>query len=433
METQNASAGTQVDYGALIQPHRVHGSLYTDQQVFADEMDRIFLKGWVFVGHESEIPEPGDWVTRKLGLEPVILVRDRDGKVCVLANRCAHRGTTLCQANRGEGARAFRCSFHGWVFGLDGALKAVPGRSGFTGSMGDLALDRPGQVDSYRGFVFANQSGDAGPLSDHLGPGGQMLIDRAVELSPKGQLKLNGGWIGQQIDSNWKMWPESDNDGYHLAVAHASFARAIPGTQYESALFSPEITNTSQARDHGNGHVELEIRCGYDRELAWLDTTREKVPGYYESLCDAYGPDAAKRILWDGPPHALIFPNLFLGEMNLAITQPVSPGVTVHYHTPLLLDGVDPSFNRRVIRQSEAGMGPASFLLADDAVIAERMQCGFAARGSSTGDRQTGWIDLSRGLHREKSDEAGLVGHVSDEVTNRGFWLHYQDRMVALS
>ncbi|HZD26437.1 MAG TPA: Rieske 2Fe-2S domain-containing protein [Alphaproteobacteria bacterium] len=416
-----------IDYRALIEPSRVHGSLYTDPRVFADEMERLFLRGWVFVGHESEIPEPGDWVSRRLGLEPVIMLRNRDGEVHVLANRCAHRGTTLCHGAAGRGARAFRCTFHGWVYSLDGELKAVPGRSGFTGAYGDIALDRPGQVESYQGFVFANQSGDAGPLSEHLGPGGTALIDRAVELSPVGRLKLNGGWIGQQVESNWKMWPESDNDGYHLAVAHASVAQAIPGTQYDAALFSVELSNTSQARDHGNGHVELELRRGYDSELAWLGTGRDRVQGYCEALVAAYGLGNAERILWDGPPHALIFPNLFLGEMNIALVQPLAPGRTVHYHTPLLLDGVDDSFNRRVLRQSEAGMGPASFLLADDAVIAERMQCGFAAGAQA--DR--GWVDLSRGLERERTDEMGRVSHVSDEITNRGFWRHYRDCMVA--
>ena len=415
-----------VDYERLIEADRVHGSLYTDPRVFADEMARVFLGGWVFVGHDSEIPKIGDWVTRQLGLEPVIMVRDEAGGVQVLANRCAHRGTMLCWQAQGGGRRSFQCTYHGWVYSLDGKLKSLPGHSGFDGKIARVQLDRPGQVESYQGFVFANQSGDAGPLSAHLGPGGMALIDRAVELSPTGKLGINGGWIGQRIASNWKMWPESDNDGYHLGVVHASLQKAVPGTQYEASLFSPELSNTSQARDHGHGHVELELRCGYEDELAWLGTNREKVVGYCDALAQARGPDAAKRILWDGPPHALIFPNLFLGEMNLAIIQPIGPGETAHYHTPLLLDGVDDDLNLRILRQSEAAMGPASFLLADDAVVAERMQGGFVAGHQS--DR--GWIDLTRGRHRERQDAQGKVGHVSDETTNRGFWSHYRQVMA---
>jgi phenylpropionate dioxygenase-like ring-hydroxylating dioxygenase large terminal subunit len=366
-------------------------------------------------------------VTRRLGLEPVIMVRDQDGRAQVLANRCAHRGTLLCWQARGQGRRSFQCTYHGWVYGLKGELRSFPGRSGFDRDKADLNLDRPEQVASYRGFVFANQSGDAGPLEAHLGPGGVALIDRAVELSPTGKLAIEGGWIGQRVESNWKMWPESDNDGYHLAVAHASLQKAVPGTQYEAALFSVELENTSQARDHGLGHVELELRTGYDAELAWLGTSRDRVAGYHRALVEAYGEEAATRILWDGPPHALIFPNLFLGEMNLALIQPIGPGETVHYHTPLMLDGVEESLNRRILRQSEAAMGPASFLLPDDAVIAERMQQGFRA-GRQDGH---GWIDLTRGRHREREDAAGKVSHVSDETTNRGFWRHYRQVMTS--
>lgn len=425
--TTQTNGHVLTDYHALIETTRVHGSLYTDPQVFQEELDRIFMKGWVFVGHESEVPNKGDWVARKLGLEPVLLLRDRDGEIQVLANRCAHRGTLLCNANSGNARRAFKCPFHGWVFNLKGELQGVPGTSGFVGDRSDHSLDRPGQVEIYQGFVFANQSGDAGPLKDHLGPGGMALIDRAVGLSPVGRLDIKGGWIGQRVSSNWKMWPESDNDGYHLAVAHESLAKAVPGTQYEAALFVVETTNTSQARDHGNGHVELELRTGYDRELAWLGAPREKVQSYVDALTQAYGKEEADRRLWDGPPHALIFPNLFLGEMNLAIIQPVSPGVTEHFHTPLTLAGVEDAVNQRILRQSEAAMGPASFLLPDDAIIAERMQQGFSA-GHQDG---RGWIDLTRGMEREREDEHGKVSHVSDETTNRGFWLHYRDVMAA--
>src|SRR5262245_53558349 len=92
-----------VDYHRLVEDQRVHGSLYTDAQVFDDEIERIFHRGWVFVGHDSEVPKPGDWVRRTLGREPVIMVRAADGSVHVLANRCSHRGTMLCWQDRGGG------------------------------------------------------------------------------------------------------------------------------------------------------------------------------------------------------------------------------------------------------------------------------------------------------------------------------------------
>jgi phenylpropionate dioxygenase-like ring-hydroxylating dioxygenase large terminal subunit len=418
------------DYAALVLDDRVHGSLYVDADVYDDEMERIFTRGWVFVGHESEVPERGQWVTRRLGREPVIMVRDRSSHVRVLANRCAHRGTALCWEPCGRSS-SFQCTYHGWTFGLDGTLKGVPYPAGFNREKATLGLDRPGQVEEYRGFVFANQSGDAPPLSEHLGPHGFDLIDRLCDLSPTGRILIDGGWIGHRVASNWKMWPESDNDGYHLNWVHASMVKAAPDTYYEETMLGGEEGNQSLAVDHGRGHVELDIRPSYRRELAWLGTSREKVAQYCDDLVAARGAERAERLMWDGPPHALIFPNLFLGELNLAIVEPLGPNETVHRHTAVLFDGVDDAFNRRLMRQSEAAMGPASFIVSDDAVTAERMQHGFAASRPDWSSSGRGWIDLSRGLDREQIGEDGRIrARVSDETTNRGFWRQYRTVMT---
>ncbi|HWM18959.1 MAG TPA: Rieske 2Fe-2S domain-containing protein [Ilumatobacteraceae bacterium] len=406
----------------LMQPGRVNGLAYTDPAVFEAELERIFTSGWVFVGHESEVPAAGDFVTRRLGLDPVIMVRDRGGDVHVMANRCSHRGVTLCQHASGN-TGSFACIFHGWTYGLDGALRGVPQPGGMCSDRETLGLNRPGQVASYRGFVFANASGDAGSLDEHLGPGGIELLDWACDLSPVGELQISAGWLGQRVSSNWKMWAESDLDGYHLGRLHASLWRVVPGSQYEAAVLAGENVVTATTRDRGRGHVELEFWRGYDRQLAWLGVERGQVADYCEALIARHGSDRAEELLWQGPPHALIFPNLFLGEMNLAIIDPLAPGLTVHHHTPLLLGGVSPEFNRRVLRQSEAAMGPAGFLLPDDATAAERMQIAFGHSG--------GWMDLSRGMDREQVDARGdRIGHVSDEVTTRGFWRHWAELMA---
>jgi phenylpropionate dioxygenase-like ring-hydroxylating dioxygenase large terminal subunit len=407
---------------ALVRGDHVDGLAYTDPAVFDDELRRIFTDGWVFVGHESEVPAHGDYVTRRIGRDPVIMIRGRDGAVRVLANRCAHRGVMLLQAAAGN-ARSLPCMFHGWTYGTEGDLKGVPQPGGLERPKEECGLDRPGQVDSHRGFVFANQSGRGGPLSEHLGPGGTALLDWVCDLSPVGELQLTAGWLGQQVASNWKMWAESDLDGYHLGSLHTSLWRVVPDTQYGPAVLAGENVVTAMTRDRGRGHVELEFWRGYDRQLAWLGVPREKVAEYCDALVARHGAERAEELLWMGPPHALIFPNLFLGEMNLAIIEPIAPDRTVHHHTPLLLAGVDPSFNQRVLRQSEAAMGPAGFLLPDDAAAAERMQVAFGHSG--------GWMDLSRGRSREHIGEHGdLTSHVSDEVPGRGFWRHWHTVMA---
>src|SRR5512132_2078264 len=93
--TMSLPMSEPVDYKALVQDDRIHASLYTDPRIFADEMERIFRRGWVFVGHDSEIPRPGDFVTRSIGGEPVIMVREAEGAVAILVNRCRHRGTMV--------------------------------------------------------------------------------------------------------------------------------------------------------------------------------------------------------------------------------------------------------------------------------------------------------------------------------------------------
>ena len=77
-----------IDYDHLIQADRVHSALYTDPVIFDEEMEKIFHHGWVFVGHDSEIPSAGDYVTRQIGYQPVIMSRGKDGAVHVIRNRC---------------------------------------------------------------------------------------------------------------------------------------------------------------------------------------------------------------------------------------------------------------------------------------------------------------------------------------------------------
>src|SRR5882757_4130160 len=102
-------------FGALVRGGWVHRDAYTDPAIFTAEMERIFMGTWVYVGHDSEIPAPGDFKSTAVGTEPVILVRDEDGLPRVTINRCSHRGASVCPLARGN-VKAFRCEYHGWTF-----------------------------------------------------------------------------------------------------------------------------------------------------------------------------------------------------------------------------------------------------------------------------------------------------------------------------
>jgi len=409
-----------IDYKHLVQEDRIHASLYTDPQVFDDEMERIFHRGWVFVGHASEIPRPGDYITRVVGTEPVIMVRAGDGEISVLVNRCRHRGTMVCPADRGH-ARTLTCPYHGWTYDLRGDLLGVPYPGGYS-SLDKSAhgLPRAPRVSAYRGFVFASLAAAGISFAEHLGPATR-LIDRSCDLSPVGEVELTAGWVRHRCAANWKMLPENDSDGYHLGFVHMALFKTIQ-SQYRRVV-GDERSIKAVVRDWGRGHIEIDWSPGYEGLFEWLgNASGSAVERFVGEIERRDGPEVARRRFREGPAHALIFPNLFLGETNIAIVQPVSVEECVHWHTPMFWTGV-PEWNGRLLRMAEAGMGPASFLMPDDLIIARRNQLGLHARTSP-------WLLLGRGLNRETTDADGrIVSHVTDETTNRGFWRHLRSVM----
>ena len=404
-----------IDYKHLVQDDRIHASLYTDPAIFEEEMERIFHRGWVFVGHASEIPRPGDYVTRTLGTEPVIMVRAGDRTISVLVNRCRHRGTMVCPADRGH-ARTLTCPYHGWTYDLRGELLGVPYPGGYAGfDKAANGLPRAPRVAEYRGFVFASLAADGIPLAEHLGPATR-LIDRSCDISPEGEIELSAGWVRHRCAANWKMLPENDSDGYHLGFVHMALFRTIR-SQYQRVV-GDERSIKAVVRDWGRGHIEIDWSPGYEGLFEWLGSASgPAVERFTAAIERRDGADVARRRFREGPAHALIFPNLFLGETNIAIVQPVSVDECVHWHTPMFWTGV-PEWNGRLLRMAEAGMGPASFLMPDDLIVAARNQLGLRARTSP-------WLLLGRGLNRETVDADGrIVSHVTDETTNRGFFQH---------
>jgi len=99
--------------------------VFWDEEVYRQELARIFARSWLFLAHECEIPNPGDFVTRYMGQDPVIVARQKDKSVKAFINSCTHRGNKLCFADAGN-TQTFSCNYHGWAFGLDGSLVGVP-------------------------------------------------------------------------------------------------------------------------------------------------------------------------------------------------------------------------------------------------------------------------------------------------------------------
>jgi phenylpropionate dioxygenase-like ring-hydroxylating dioxygenase large terminal subunit len=409
----------------LVERDRVHGSVYTSTDVFEREMERIFGEGWVFVAHDSEIPEPGDYITRRMGRQPVIVSRASDGSVHVLLNRCAHRGNRVCNVERGNSS-SFRCPYHGWTYASDGRLVAVPMRQGYGDRYSEVrkenGLHAVPRVDVYRGFVFASLSPTGTTLLEHLGRA-TAAFDRLLGLSPTGQLRLTAGWMKHHQRCNWKMVMENNVDGYHALFTHQSVYDAVKPAKVSHHPAKVDVI----VRDIGGGHAEIDYSEEYaslDEEFVWFGRTpRSRLPEYVEAMEAAHGAEQAHRAFVVGPPHTLIFPNLFLAEMNIMVVEPLAPGETIAYTTPAFLEG-GPEMNRKMLRRTEGAMGPAGFLIADDGEIGARNQLGVAAR-------QPEWVTLSRGFESELHDGTGVVNHdKSAETPQRGFWQHWAHVMA---
>jgi phenylpropionate dioxygenase-like ring-hydroxylating dioxygenase large terminal subunit len=410
------------NWGDLIKRDRVHGSLYSDEEIFQLELEKIWYRTWVYVGHESEIPKTHDFVMKSIGPQEIIMTRDEAGQVQLLHNRCPHRGNQLCMEPGGN-RKLFVCPYHSWSFNSNGDLRGFAFADGYEGvDKSELGLAKVSRVDSYRGFVFGSLAADGPSLEEHLG-GAAGVLDRLAETSPEGEIQITAGFLKHKAMSNWKFVAENETDGYHPAFVHSSIfqvAQSGIGDLYSTG-------STAVARDLGNGHTENDLRPEFrkrDKLLSWFNTTPERLPDYVASMRAAYGDDKANGIMIDGTPHIMIFPNLFIAEIQMFVIQPVAVNETIQHVTALQFKGA-PDLNRRMLQQTMGSVGPAGFLLADDAEMYERTQRGVHAR-------MPDYNYLGRGLHRERKDEDGyLVSDNTDEVTSRGIWRHYRKLMEA--
>lgn len=418
-----AQSAEVIEWNDLVRHDQVRGEVYTDEAIFQEELKKIWYRTWVYIGHVSEVPNPNDFVMKSIGPQPVIMTRGRDGEIKLLLNRCAHRGNQICTESKGNRS-SFVCPYHGWSFSNDGSLAAFPFAPGYEGVNRDrLGLGKVTRVGIYRGFVFGSFASEGPSLEEHLGAASG-VIDRLLETSPEGEVEITAGFLRHKVKANWKILMENETDGYHPAFTHSSiFQVAESGI---AALYGAD--SNALARDLGNGHTEIELRPAFrkiGKPLGWFGTTADKLPDYVARMRDAYGEQRANEIMIDGTPHIMVFPNLFIAEIQMFSIQPLSVNETIQHVTALQFKGA-PDLNRRMLQQTMGSVGPAGFLLADDCEMYERTQRGVQELSPE-------WNYLGRGLHRERRDENGfLVGDVTDEVTSRGIWRHYRKLMEAI-
>ncbi len=207
-------------------PHeysRVPYWLYTDEAVFAREMERIFCgRSWAYVGLAVEISEPGSYLTTTIGNRPVIVCRNREGELRAFANHCAHRGVKFCRQRLGNAMR-FTCPYHQWTYDLNGDLKGVPFRAGVKGQGGmpeDFDLSKHGlrqlKVTEHHGVLFASFCQEVEDFLDYLGETNRYYFERVFD----GRALTVLGYSRQLIPGNWKLMFENIKDPYHASLLH---------------------------------------------------------------------------------------------------------------------------------------------------------------------------------------------------------------------
>ena len=278
--------------------------VFNDDEVFQAEMERIYARTWVFVAHVTEIPNKGDYVLRRIGLDPVIVTRDDSGQINVMSSHCRHRATQVCLTDHGN-ATHFKCPYHGWTYKNNGEFAGAPHmREAYVKKPDaqEWSLLKAPRVDSYQGFIFASLSAEGPSLKEHLG-GAAWVLDTICGLHGGG-LRVMGAPERYQVRADWKNGSENFvGDCYHVDTTH--WSNELTG------YFSGVKTNNEFARrlvlDGGHGFL-----CHALEEMIGPFMSLWGFPPQVQAQFDLSRLDETQRkFLKENPPTiGTIFPNL---------------------------------------------------------------------------------------------------------------------------
>ena len=383
----------------LITTTNVDRVVFSNPAVYEREQQRIFKGGWVYVGLEAEVPDPGDYRTTWLGDVPVILVRGRDGQVHVLENACGHRGAMVALDDTGNCSK-FECLYHRWTFAHDGRLLGVPGqvnyRCGLDKSSHGLHSFR---TESFAGLVFATAEPDVPSVVEYLGE----AAHRVNTLLHGGELVIVG-YHRFRIRANWKLFYENTQDAYHAQLLH-KFIDALGVIAHGENI----------AFDNGHGVIEWPIpNITVDMFRAHIDQNAKfKMRDLSLFVKEDWTPDFKNRVMG-------LFPNALLLELwdmlNVRQLVPRGPHVAELHTVALGLKGESPERLATRARAFGNFFGPAGFVGRDDVVSCEATQDSFTAI-----DRNTSLMSLG--------DLDSPNGDMNGEYTVRNFWKAYGERM----
>ena len=397
----------------LVEPDRVHRLCYSDQSIFEQEIANIFHKTWIYVGHESQVPKPGDYYTTIIGTQPMIMARGKDGRVNVLYNRCPHRGAMLCSDRHGNTGTTFKCPYHAWRFNLDGTLLKVPvveqyQGTHFNSSDPQFHMKPAERVDSYRGFVFCALSEDVPDLKTFLG-GAASAFDDMCDRAPEGEVEVVPTCFRVIQKSNWKIFLENQLDALHPSVTHESAGRAAAEVEkdiekrtgkkaplsyhYISAFTEPFYKwDSLHTVGYPNGHCSLEGYMG-------LRPTDPDTLEYEAVMHKHYGKERTEEILGVNIHHMLVYPCLSVQPplQQLRAVRPLAADRTLTEIWHFRLKGAPEAIYRRSLAYYQLVNTPSTMINADDLDNFWRCHEGLKTNG---GD----WVSFHRNAGQDPTE-----------------------------
>ncbi|MFQ6330069.1 aromatic ring-hydroxylating oxygenase subunit alpha [Nocardia sp. CWNU-33] len=363
-----------------MQENLVPIEIFSNDAIFDAEMRRIFARCWVFVAHESEIPSPGDYVLRRIGLDPVIVARDESGSVNVLSNYCRHRATMVCQVDQGN-ASHFRCPYHGWIYKNNGDWLGAPHRNRAYRKLDpkQWGLLRAPHVDSIHGLIFASLSPDAPTLRDFLGEATVWMLDALFGLHPDG-MRVMAPPDRMRVRTDWKSAAENaGGDTYHADTTHISL------DDIGLAAKLPQLNDHARHYDLGSGNTF--IGHGF---VDWLGSDFWYW-GYPRELTSQFvtsGLDDAQRSMLDSHPPitGTLFPNFsylrFPGSpdpetkplavyTSIRLWQPIAPGVQELWNWQLSWNCSPKEYSEACYDAGQNAFGSSGVFEQDDTVVWE--------------------------------------------------------------